>query len=760
MEPALVALGRFVAEVPEDAIPVDVRDRAALVLADTVGAILGGGREPEVGRLHAGAERASGPATVLRAAFARVEPWWAIVANGFAGTMLELDEGNRLARGHPGIHVLPAALAEAERLDRSGAALLAALVVGYDVAARLGASAPVRTGMHMHGVHGAVGAAAAVARLRQLDEAASARTLGVAAGLTLGTSWRTALGGATVRNAYAGVAGANGWLAADLAAAGVTPLPDMLTEIFGRISGNGFDADWPFSASGSASRSRTTTSSGMRAAATTTPPSRRSRRSWRRRRSRSTGSWRFASRPRRSARRCATRTRSGRSARSSRSLTRSRRDSSSGSGAPAGSKRSGSPRCRTPGCGRSRGSSRSWRIPRSARSCRTPARPGGGAPRRRAGARPAGGPAGRRVRSPLSRSTAPREVRRARQPRPRRRGRRGGLGSLPARRRAQERPRADRRLPDARRSPVPPTDPEDRVDFSLTEEQERYRALVREFAQQEVAPHVRDYDREERYPVEILRKMAPLGFLGGTIPEAYGGAGIDHLTMALGIEEMSRVCIHMGSAMGRAAGLVGSGILQFGTEAQKQRYLVPLARGETFARDRGDRAPLGDGRRGDGDDRRPARGRVRDQRVEDLDLRRRPRRVVPHVRHARSHEGGPRGLRLHRGAGVPGLQRATDPQQARLSPGPGRRARVRGLPGARWRTWSVGKGRGSGSPSAPSRTAGSRWPAARWGSPRAASTPRWGTRGSASSRASRLPATSSSRRRSRRWCWGSSRPGT
>ena len=83
------------------------------------------------------------------------------------------------------------------------------------------------------------------------------------------------------------------------------------------------------------------------------------------------------------------------------------------------------------------------------------------------------------------------------------------------------------------------------MDFSLTEEQRRYQAIVREFAQQEVAPHVRDYDREERYPVEIVRKMAPLGFLGGTIPEAYGGPGIDHLTMALGIEEMSRVCIHL-----------------------------------------------------------------------------------------------------------------------------------------------------------------------------------------------------------------------
>jgi 2-methylcitrate dehydratase PrpD len=242
MEPVLAALGRFVAEAADDTIPASVRDRAALILADTVGAILAGAQEPEIRRLHAGVDRAPGPATLLGAGFPRVEPWWAIVANGLAGTMLELDEGNRFARGHPAIHVLPAALAEAERLGRSGAALLTALVVGYDVAARLGGAGPIRPGMHMHGVHGAVGAAAAVARLREMDGSAAARTLGVAAGLTLGTSWRTALGGATVRNAYAGVAGANGWLAADLTGAGITPLPDMLTETFGRISGAGLDA--------------------------------------------------------------------------------------------------------------------------------------------------------------------------------------------------------------------------------------------------------------------------------------------------------------------------------------------------------------------------------------------------------------------------------------------------------------------------------------------------------------------------------------
>ena len=121
------------------------------------------------------------------------------------------------------------------------------------------------------------------------------------------------------------------------------------------------------------------------------------------------------------------------------------------------------------------------------------------------------------------------------------------------------------------------------MEFSLTEEQRQYQALVREFAEKEVAPHVREYDREERYPVEIVKKMAALGFIGGTIPEEYGGPGLDALTMALGIEEMSRVCIHMGSAMGRAAGLVGAGILQFGSEEQKRRYLVPVACGEVFA---------------------------------------------------------------------------------------------------------------------------------------------------------------------------------
>jgi 2-methylcitrate dehydratase PrpD len=129
-ERAAVQLARLVAETRDDAIPAGVRTHAALVVTDLVGTILGGSEEPEMRRLQARAEGREGPAALLARGFPRAEPWWTIVANGTAGTMLELDEGNRFARGHPGVHVLPAALAEAERLGGSGEATLAAFILG------------------------------------------------------------------------------------------------------------------------------------------------------------------------------------------------------------------------------------------------------------------------------------------------------------------------------------------------------------------------------------------------------------------------------------------------------------------------------------------------------------------------------------------------------------------------------------------------------------------------------------------------------
>lgn len=114
------------------------------------------------------------------------------------------------------------------------------------------------------------------------------------------------------------------------------------------------------------------------------------------------------------------------------------------------------------------------------------------------------------------------------------------------------------------------------------EEAEALRRLVREFAQSVVAPRVLEYDAAEELPRDILDKMAELGFFGGTIPEEWGGAGLDHVTFSAVIEEISRVDHILGVLMSMPSALVGAGILAYGTDEQRKRWLVPLARGEIF----------------------------------------------------------------------------------------------------------------------------------------------------------------------------------
>jgi alkylation response protein AidB-like acyl-CoA dehydrogenase len=107
-----------------------------------------------------------------------------------------------------------------------------------------------------------------------------------------------------------------------------------------------------------------------------------------------------------------------------------------------------------------------------------------------------------------------------------------------------------------------------------------YEELVREFARKEVAPHVAAYDREERCPTEIVRRVAELGLLGGGVPREYGGTDLDYVTYAVGVEEMAKVCTAVASAMRRISGLVGVAILQFGSEAHKRDFLGAMCRGD------------------------------------------------------------------------------------------------------------------------------------------------------------------------------------
>ncbi|WP_067662669.1 acyl-CoA dehydrogenase family protein [Nocardia miyunensis] len=116
----------------------------------------------------------------------------------------------------------------------------------------------------------------------------------------------------------------------------------------------------------------------------------------------------------------------------------------------------------------------------------------------------------------------------------------------------------------------------------LTEQQRDLQSMVREFAADRVAPLVTEANAEERFPREILTEMGKLGLLGGLVPEEYGGMGLDHLTYSLVIEEMARIDHIAAVYMSMPSSLVGAGLLRFGTEEQKQRWLRPLAQGELF----------------------------------------------------------------------------------------------------------------------------------------------------------------------------------
>jgi butyryl-CoA dehydrogenase len=118
------------------------------------------------------------------------------------------------------------------------------------------------------------------------------------------------------------------------------------------------------------------------------------------------------------------------------------------------------------------------------------------------------------------------------------------------------------------------------VNFSPTEDQLAVQKTAREFAQTEVLPKAAEIDREHRHPAELVKRMAELGFLGMAVPEEYGGAGLDHVSYALAMEEIARACASTAVIMSVNNSLVCDPLYRFGTEAQKQQWLAPLAKGE------------------------------------------------------------------------------------------------------------------------------------------------------------------------------------
>lgn len=118
------------------------------------------------------------------------------------------------------------------------------------------------------------------------------------------------------------------------------------------------------------------------------------------------------------------------------------------------------------------------------------------------------------------------------------------------------------------------------MDFDLTEEQRMFKQMVREFADAEIAPEVEGLDERGEFPYEIQAKMADLGLFGLPIPEEYGGSEADLVTYAIGVEEISRVSAALGITVAAHTSLSAMPIYFHGTEEQKQKWLVPLARGK------------------------------------------------------------------------------------------------------------------------------------------------------------------------------------
>ncbi len=118
------------------------------------------------------------------------------------------------------------------------------------------------------------------------------------------------------------------------------------------------------------------------------------------------------------------------------------------------------------------------------------------------------------------------------------------------------------------------------MEFELNEEQQQVKWSVREFAEAEIAPHVMEWDESQHFPIELWPKIAELGLTGVIFPEEYGGAGMGYVEYATIIEELSRVDGSVGISVAAHNSLCSNHIYMYGTEEQKQKYLVPLARGE------------------------------------------------------------------------------------------------------------------------------------------------------------------------------------
>ncbi|HEV7821045.1 MAG TPA: MmgE/PrpD family protein, partial [Burkholderiales bacterium] len=232
---------KFAAQTQWDAVPAPVQHHTKLVLLDTLGVILAGAQRPEAGELRARlAPTAGSGATVYARGWPAQDPRTAALLNGIGGRSIELCEGLRLVTGQAAMQILPGVLAVGEHAKSSGREMLAAFIVGYDLAARFNFAFTPRPLAHQNGQASLLAAVAAGARLRGLDAAGISLAMRIATTLVMTPSYTNAVAGATTLNVAGGMSGFAAALAPDLALAGFTAQDDAVEEALGHLVGGGF----------------------------------------------------------------------------------------------------------------------------------------------------------------------------------------------------------------------------------------------------------------------------------------------------------------------------------------------------------------------------------------------------------------------------------------------------------------------------------------------------------------------------------------
>lgn len=243
MSDYLDTISTFVAEMAASrgaAIPTEAREAGRWVLLDTLGGMLASSTLPESQGFARLAQESSPADTATLVGFdAGASARYAAMVNATTACSFETDEGNRFGGGHPAIHVVPPALALAEECGASGAELLSAMIVAYEVMSRLSAGGPSRWPVHSHGAQGSPGSATAALMYQGPDPARVRRALNLAACMSPATTWQACFDGGTVRNLYPAMSCFLGMLAVELEAVGYLGSNDGPKDVFGDILGHG-----------------------------------------------------------------------------------------------------------------------------------------------------------------------------------------------------------------------------------------------------------------------------------------------------------------------------------------------------------------------------------------------------------------------------------------------------------------------------------------------------------------------------------------